>query len=63
MVNFIHDNKDEFIRFRVTNEQKKLVQNMARERNLTVTKFIMELLELENEKKIILNKYGGIKVE
>lgn len=63
MGNFIHDNKEEFIRFRVTKEQKNLIKNMAKERNLTVTKFIMELLELENNKKIILNKYGGIKVE
>ncbi|MEG1411538.1 MAG: hypothetical protein RSD36_17000 [Terrisporobacter sp.] len=63
MTNFIEDNKDECIRFRVSKKQKELIRTMAKERNLNMTKFLLELLELARTDKKILEKLGGNKVE
>ena len=40
MTNFIEDNKDECIRFRVSKKQKELVKSMAKECNLSMTTFL-----------------------
>ena len=63
MTNFIEDNKDECIRFRVRKKQKELVKLMAKECNLSMTTFLLELLELARTDKMILEKLGGSKVE
>ncbi|AXU81262.1 TPA: hypothetical protein ACHTFF_002832 [Clostridioides difficile] len=63
MTNFIEDNKDECIRFRVSKKQKELIKSMAKDSNLSMTRFLLELLELARTDKNILEKLGGNKVE
>lgn len=44
---FIDKKKNVLINFKVTEEQKIMIDQMAKDRNMTVTKLIMCLLEQE----------------
>lgn len=54
---FVDKKKDKYIPpIRVTEEQKEIIDKMAQDREMTISKMILELLEIEYEEKRLLEK-------
>lgn len=54
--NFTNEPKEEWIRFRVTEKQKKAIKAMAKARKMKMSQLIMTLLQYEKETNVVLNK-------
>lgn len=54
--NFMGEQKEEWIKFRLSKSQKKAVKTMARARNMTISQLIMSLLQYEKDTGVILNE-------
>lgn len=54
--NFTNEPKEEWIRFRVTEKQKKAIKAMAKARKMKMSELVMNLLQYEKETNVILNK-------
>lgn len=50
------ENKDSRVTFLVTDEQKKIIESMAKERGITLSKMMLLLIDLEYKDKKLMKK-------